>query len=236
MLARSPSLGPAELVRDPLARRILLSLVAVSLANQLCGINALITYTDTILATAGAPLRPELAGLAVALLMLLGTLLSAPLIARVDRRPLLASSLGICGIGLALLGAHMWLAPGPSLVPLLCLVICLLSFSLGMGPLCFVLLSDFSLPRLATTAGTVTGVAAWTTAGLTTLAFPALQSALGPAPVYGGFAACAAVGAALALWLPETRGRSIRQVEDSVARALGILHTDIGHTSLSSHS
>ena len=100
------------------------------------------------------------------------------------------------------------------MVPLVCLISYIISFSLGMGPLCFILLSDFSLPRLATLAGTVTGLTMWSSCGLVTYAFPLLEVALGRPAVFSGFAICSAAGSAFALLvLPETRGRSGEEVE-----------------------
>ena len=209
---------------DPVAIKLVLYMLAISLSNQLCGINALLTYADLILEEAGVPLQSQLAGLTIFLLMLVSTLLSTPLIRNVNRRPLLATSLGLCSLSLACLGTYFHLCPesssvhpsssGTSLVPLVCLLVYIISFSLGMGPLCFILLSDFSLPRLAALAGTATGLTMWTSCGLVTYAFPLLEVELGRPAVFWGFALCSAAGSAFALFvLPETRGRSCAEVE-----------------------
>ena len=210
-----PSLSLQEVVRDGVSRRLVLYMVAISLCNQLCGSNVLITFTDTILARAGLAMEPGLAGLAVCALMLVATLASTPLIHRVDRKTVLASSLTFCSLSLAILATHFHLSPtSPSPIPLACLILHLVSFSLGMGPLTFTLLSDFSVPRLASVAATATGLAAWTSAGLLTLLFPVLEAAVGLPAVFGAFAALSGGGAGLAAWvLPETRGRSAAQVE-----------------------
>ena len=211
---------------DPVAIKLVLYMLAISLSNQLCGINALLTYADLILEEAGVPLQSQLAGLTIFLLMLVSTLLSTPLIRKVDRRPLLATSLGLCSLSLACLGTYFHLCPetepsslhpssnSVSLVPLICLLVYIISFSLGMGPLCFILLSDFSLPRLAALAGTATGLTMWISCGLVTYAFPLLEVELGRPAVFWGFALCSAAGSAFALFvLPETRGRSGAEVE-----------------------
>ena len=207
-----------------MATKLVLYMLAISLSNQLCGINAVLTYADLILVEAGVPLQSQVAGLAIFVLMLLSTLVSTPLIRSVNRRPLLATSLGICSLSLVCLAVFFYLCPesssdhenssGTSLVPLVCLIAYIISFSLGMGPLCFILLSDFSLPRLASLAGTVTGLTMWSSCGLVTYAFPLLEVALGRPAVFSGFAICAAAGSAFALLvLPETRGRSGEEVE-----------------------
>ena len=76
-----------------MAIKLVLYMLAISLSNQLCGINAVLTYADLILEEAGVPLQSQLAGLTIFLLMLVSTLLSTPLIRNVNRCPLLATSL-----------------------------------------------------------------------------------------------------------------------------------------------
>ena len=209
-----------------MAIKLVLYMLAISLSNQLCGINALLTYADLILEEAGGPLQSQLAGLTIFLLMLVSTLLSTPLIRRVNRCPLLATSLGLCSLSLACLATYFYFCPETepsslhpssssiSLVPLVCLIVYIISFSLGMGPLCFILLSDFSLPRLAALAGTATGLTMWTSCGLVTYAFPLLEVELGRPVVFWAFALCSAAGSGFALFvLPETRGRSGAEVE-----------------------
>ena len=56
-----PSLTLQQVVRDGMSRRLVLYMVAISLCNQLCGSNVLITFTDTILARAGVAMEPGLA-------------------------------------------------------------------------------------------------------------------------------------------------------------------------------
>ena len=86
-----------------MAAKLVLYMLAISLSNQLCGINAVLTYADLILVEAGVPLQSQVAGLAIFVLMLLSTLVSTPLIRGVNRRPLLTTSLGICSFSLVCL-------------------------------------------------------------------------------------------------------------------------------------
>ena len=63
-------------------------------------------------------------------------------------------------------------------------VLFILSFSLGMGPLCFVLLGDFSLPRLAALAGTISGLTNWGSAFLTTFVYSDMERVFGLAGTF----------------------------------------------------
>ena len=54
-------------------------------------------------------MSPGLAGLAVGLVMLAGSIISAPLIARLPRKPLLVTSLLSCSVSLTGLALHLLL-------------------------------------------------------------------------------------------------------------------------------
>jgi len=208
--------GSKPLYKDKVALKVIFYMFMMMLTNQLCGVNVVLTFTDSIFQTAGVSIRPELAGLCVGLVMLLVTFMSTPIIGRVNRRQLLFFSLLCCSIAMVCFGFFFHFQPGPSYgwVPIVCLVLFILSFSVGMGPLCFVLLGDFSLPRLAALAGTISGLTNWGCAFLTTFLFYDMEREFGLAGTFWFYGACAAAGAAFVVMiLPETKGKSFQEIE-----------------------
>merc|ERR1719481_522830 len=206
-------------LRDRTAQRIVLIMLGVGLSNQLCGINVILTYTESILTEAHIPVSPHIAEIALFVLMFLATMVSTPLNQRCSRRPLLLASLSLCSLSMGALGLCFQLDLGPqySFLPLICLVTFILAFSLGMGPMVYILLADFSLPRLAATAGTVTGLTAWSAAFITTLLYPILVGSIGLPASYYLYAAFSALGAVFVLCaLPETKGLTFLQIEASL--------------------
>merc|ERR1712126_178191 len=86
--------------------------------------------------------------------------------------------------------------------------------SIGIGPLNFVMLADFSFPRLASTAGLVLGINSWVCAFFANLLFPMMAAAIGLSGVSWIYGTCAALGAVfVVVVLPETRGKSFHQIE-----------------------
>jgi len=204
------------LYRDKIARKIIFYMLVMMLTNQLCGANVVITFTDSIFHTAGVSIKPELAGFTVGLVMFFFTILSTPIIARVNRRPLLFTSLAFCSISMMSFGFYFHASPGPQYgwVPIVCLTVFILSFSCGMGPLNFVLLGDFSLPRLAALAATISGLTNWGAAFLMTFVYSDMRKAFGLAGTFWFYGICSASGALFSIIvLPETRGRSFQEIE-----------------------
>ena len=78
----------------------------------------------------------------------------------------------------------------------------------------FVMLADFSFPRLASTAGLVLGINSWVCAFFANLLFPMMAAAIGLCWVSWIYGICAALGVIFVVMvLPETRGKSFIQIE-----------------------
>ena len=202
--------------KDKIAMKIIFYMLVMMLTNQLCGVNVVITFTDSIFQTAGVSIKPEMAGFSVGLVMFFFTIISTPIIGRINRRPLLFTSLSFCSISMVCFGFFFHLRPGPGYgwVPIVCLAVFILSFSMGMGPLCFVLLGDFSLHCLAALAATISGLTNWGSAFLMTFVYSDMRRVLGLAGTFWFYGACSAVGAVFSMIvLPETRGRSFQEIE-----------------------
>ena len=216
MKKKSSEVGQKPIYKDRAALKVVFYMLVMMMTNQLCGINVVITFTVSIFHTAGVSIRPQLAGLCVGLVMFIITIISTQTIGRVNRRPLLFFSLLFCSLSMTCFGFYFYLSQGPfyGWVPIVCLVLFILSFSLGLGPLCMVLVGDFSLPRIASLAGTIAALTNWGVAFLTTYAYADMKNILGLAGTFWFYGACSAAGACFVIVaLPETRGKSFQEIE-----------------------
>ena len=202
--------------KDKIGMKVISYIMVMMLTNQLCGINVVITFTNSILQIAGVSIKPELAGFIVVLVMFVFTIISIPIIGRINRRPLLFTSLLFCSLSMIIFGFYFQIKPGPSYgcIPVICLVVFIIFFSIGMGPLNWVLLGDFSLPRFASLTGTVSGLTNWGSAFLLTLMFSDMCKVLGLAGTFWFYGTCSALGALFSICiLPETRGKSFQDIK-----------------------
>ncbi len=196
--------------------------IGLSIFQQVTGINAVIYYAPRIFEEAGYATLFEktLATLGIGLINVLSTLVSLPLLDRWGRRPLLFLSLvgmtlALCIISLAFYTQTAWidkLAAGG-------LVLYIISFAVGLGPVTWLILSEIyprSIRSRAMSLATLTNCLA---NYLVALVFLDMTKALTSAGAFACFAFLALVALFFVWkWIPETKGKSLKEIEDSVLR------------------
>ncbi len=94
-----------------------------------------------------------------------------------------------------------------------------LSHSFGLGPLAWLMLGELLPSRAAGAAGALASVVNWSLAFLVTVCFNGMTSAMGNHGAYWTFAGfCAASALVTYRFLPETRGKTLREVQEHFAR------------------
>jgi len=195
-------------VRWPLAIGCILMVV-----QQCSGINAVIFYSSDILRTAGID-DPNLGGLIVMAVQVVMTLVSVLLMDRAGRRVLLLISLSgmtICCGGLAAFHLNH---EKPSWLALAALIGYIVAFSLGLGAIPWLLMGEIIPSHVRALGSSVATMANWTLSFIVTETFATLRTALGPAGtffLFGGVCACGAIF--VALCVPETKGKSLQEIE-----------------------
>jgi SP family arabinose:H+ symporter-like MFS transporter len=220
---RSSDASLRELLAPELRGVLIIGLV-VGVLQQITGINAVLGYAPMIFARAGGNVGIEasfIQTMLITLVNVVSTVVALLLIDRVGRRPLMIY--GTAGMALCLFvtawgfqasqGAlnSPWVLPG-----LLGFVAC---FALSLGPVMWVLLSEIFPNRVRALAISCVGLVNSTVCFLAQLVFPWQMENLGGAQTFLIYAAFAVLGVAmLARILPETRGRSLEELEQSLVR------------------
>jgi len=222
-LAREKSPHEARL-RDLLApelRAVLVVGVIVAIFQQITGISSVLAYANVIFERAGAAGDASfMQTVYVGLVNLVFTVLAMLLIDRVGRRPLLLFGLAGMGVSLAL-AAYGFSRAGEtqSALVLAGLLGFVASFATSIGPVMWVLLSEIFPNRVRALAISCVGLVNSTICFLTQLLFPWQMERFGGAVTFAMYGVFALLGLLLlAKVLPETRGRSLEELEESLVR------------------
>jgi SP family galactose:H+ symporter-like MFS transporter len=204
---------------EPSLRMPLIVGLGLAIFQQITGINTVIYYAPTIFKFAGIAAigAAILAGAALTMVMWIFHVLAIFLLDRVGRRPLLL--VGVAGqiVGLAILGSafqFQQLASFKSYVAIGGLVIYVACFAFGLGPIFWLLISEIYPLKVRGTAMSVVTVTNWTLNLVVAVTFLTLVGVLGHAGTFWLYGVIA-VGAWIFLYLlvPETKGKSLEQIE-----------------------
>src|SRR5579875_2400343 len=210
-------------VLAPRVRALLVIGVALAIFQQIIGINTVIYFGATILHYAGYSTNASL-GEAVYLGIInwVGAGVALLIVDRVGRRPmLLIGTIGCC-LSLIVLGFFFLEGTGfehrhAGIMGLGPVMAYLLFFEIGLGPMFWLLIAEIFPLRIKPKAMAAATVANWLFNFLISYFFLDLTKSIGKDWtfwLYAGFAACAV--AFFFLRVPETRGRSLEEIERAV--------------------
>lgn len=205
--------GLRRLFSRPFRRVLLLGLV-LAVFQQWCGTNVIFNYAQEIFSNAGYDLGEMLFNIVLTgVTNLIFTFVAIYTVERLGRRFLALMGAGGLAIIYAVLGlCYFMQVTGFFMVVLVILAIA--CYAMTLGPVVWVLLAEIFPDRVRATAMAVCTFALWTASFLLTYTFPILNSALGSFGTFWIYAGiCAAGYIFLYRRLPETKGKSLSQLE-----------------------
>lgn len=195
-----------DVIRVPKYRRAVIAVTGTMMAQQLCGINAVVMYSVAIL----GPIMPKQAALitvVVSAVNVLVTLLSSPLPDRIGRKPCLLMS--ISGMGSASVMLAIGLEQDIRLLTVIGIGLFVCSFGVGLGPVPFLLPSELVGPEAVGATSSWALAGNWLSTFMVAQFFPLLNAALPQGRVWWVFAAIAGVyGAFVGVLVPESKGKT----------------------------
>jgi len=207
----------------PAWRRPLTIGIGLAVFQQITGINAVIYYSDRIFAAAGfsSPQAQTMATTwAIGAVNVVATLIAVAFIDKLGRRPLLLAGLaGMCAslaaVGLAFFCAGTAaMSPTAGMVTLVALILFIVSFAFSLGPVVWTVINEIFPGRVRGRAVAVATAVNWGAAFLVSEFFITLVDAIGEAGTFALFAIfCVAGGVWVYHRVPETKGRSLEQIE-----------------------
>ncbi|KAH1098583.1 hypothetical protein J1N35_015504 [Gossypium stocksii] len=204
---------------SPSLRRMLITGFGIQCFQQITGIDATVYYSPEIFHDAGIVNKSKLlaATVAVGVTKTAFILIATFLVDRVGRKPLLyVSTIGmtVClftlSISLAILGKGQL---GIAMV-LLCVCGNVAFFSVGMGPVCWIVTSEIFPLRLRAQASALGAVGNRVCSGFVAMSFLSLARTITVGGTFFLFSLFSALSVAFVYKLvPETKGKSLEQIE-----------------------
>jgi sugar porter (SP) family MFS transporter len=194
-------------------------LVAVGLAvfQQFVGINTVIYYAPTIFGYAGfsSASAAILATSIVGVVNVLATILSLLLVDHVGRRPLLLTGISGMIVTLAAMGIVFLIGPEHAgWFVLICLLVYILSFAIGMGPVFWLMSAEMFPNRLRASGASIATIANWGANLLVSITFLTLIGFAGKPATFWIYAFLAVLALLFCWWLvPETKGKTLERIE-----------------------
>jgi len=202
---------------EPGFRRALAIAVALAVLQQITGINTVLFYGSLIFREkVGGHSESAAIGanVIIGLVNFLATLVAIWVIDKLGRRPLLMLSSAGMALCQFALGAAFRIQPPPAWLVLACMLVCVASFAVGMGPGVWVLLAEIFPTRIRGRAMSIATISLWTACVALTMTFLTLAQAItvtGAFWLYG--AMCVTTFLIVRFAVPETKGRTLEEIE-----------------------
>ncbi len=202
----------------PKMRRVLWIGVTLAVLQQWSGINVLFNYAQEIYHNAGYGVNETLFNIVITgMINLVFTLVAIACVDRFGRRSLMV--MGCFGVGLAHLLASFAYARGMHGPAVLTITLCAIAFyAVSLAPVTWVLITEIFPNAVRGLAVSVSVSALWAAAFLLTYTFPFLNSFVGMGGTFFCYGSICIAGGAFVLWMvPETKGKSLEQIEQTMA-------------------
>jgi MFS transporter, SP family, arabinose:H+ symporter len=194
--------------------KVLLLGIVLAVLQQWCGINVIFNYAEEVFSAAGYQLSDILFNIVITgAVNLLFTFVAIAFVDRSGRRVLMLSGSAGLAVIYVCLGALYYVHSHG--IDMLALVVAAIAcYAMSLAPVTWVVISEIFPNRIRGSAISVAVTALWIASFVLTYTFPLLNHALGAAKTFWIYAViCLAGFFFIKDHLPETRGKSLEQIE-----------------------
>jgi sugar porter (SP) family MFS transporter len=204
---------------EPGMMKVLLLGIVLAVFQQWCGINVIFNYAEEIFRAAGYNFSDTLKNIAwTGSVNLIFTLVALALVDKLGRRPLMLFG----AIGLAVIYVVMGFCYRGHVhgLPMLLLVLAAIGcYAMSLAPVVWVVISEIFPNRIRGAAMSVSVSSLWIACFLLTFTFPRLNKSFGAAGTFWIYAGICAAGFLFTfIFLPETKGKTLEQIEKELVR------------------
>lgn len=201
-------------------------IIALSLVGfqQFSGINVILFYAQDVFEATGSSIPPEISSIIIGSVQVAASFVTPLLVDRLGRRLLFL----ISGVGMIIaeipLGLYFYLKDDGSDVgaifwlPIACLVVYIIAYNLGFGPLPWTVMAEIFPSDIKSTASTATASFCWLLGFLVTKYFDSLSEAIGMAGSFWFFSGFCVVAVIFVFtYMIETKGKSFSEIQATLA-------------------
>jgi len=203
----------------PAYKVILILGVFLAVFQQWCGINTVFNYAEEIFTAAGYGVSDTLFNIVITgSVNLIFTLVAMFTVDKWGRKKLMVfGSIGLA-VDYLLLGSAFYF--GLKGIPVLVLVVTAIAiYAMSLAPIVWVILSEIFPNRVRGAAMALATFALWVACFILTYTFPLLNKSLGAAGTFWLYAGICLVGFIfILLKLPETKGKSLEEIEKQLVK------------------
>lgn len=195
------------------------------LFQQMSGVNAIIFYSSDIFNKAGSSLPSGEASIIVGAVQVISVFVGTLVVDKLGRRILLLASIAVMFLTTLILGVYFycivytnafddlkWFA----LIPL---CVFLILFSVGFGPIPWLMMPEIFAPEVKGTAGSSACLFNWLTAFIVTKFYSDMTAAVQPYGTFWIFSLFCAIGIIFVYFLvPETKGKTLEEIQRELNR------------------
>lgn len=211
-------------IKKKTALKAILICYALMLFQQLSGINAVIFNTSQIFSDAGATIPATISTIIIGVIQVIATFISSLVVDKLGRRILLLLSALVMCVCSTALGVYFFLQQthGPnadivqaiSWLPLVSLSVFIVAFSLGFGPIPWMMAGELCKIDIKAFVGSTAGTFNWLLSFTVTSTFNSLNAAIGAGQVFWLFAGIMLIGFVFIFFVvPETKGKSVDEIQ-----------------------
>nr|CAD7603037.1 unnamed protein product [Timema genevievae] len=211
-------------LRDLVATRGNVKALILSLGlvgwQQFSGINAVLFFSQAIFKMSGGTLDPSIATILIGVVMFLASGCTPLLVDRTGRRFLLLTSAVGMTLSQGVLGLFFFLrhidvdTTNIGLLPVGSLIVYIIVYSIGFGPLPWAVMGELFSPKVKSTASSLTASFCWVLGFLITKFFQDIVDGLGTHSAFWMFSVCCGLAGMFVFFLlPETKGKSLQEIQ-----------------------
>ncbi|XP_058797921.1 facilitated trehalose transporter Tret1-like isoform X2 [Phymastichus coffea] len=214
----------ADVFKDRVNRKAIVLTSILMTFQEFMGIDVVLFYTEDIFRNAGTK-NTAMSAIIIGVVQMLSSVLTPLVVDRSGRKILLIISSVGSGITVGILGTFFYLQTieydlsSVWWVPLATLVVYMIAYSIGWGPIPWTVMGEMFAPAVKPKASSICVCAIWTFSFLTTKFFTNVEKAFGTHTGFWFFSFCCAINIVfIVMFFPETKGKTLSEIQKKLSR------------------